>query len=98
MVTTTYQKFSLISLALLQWGQGGPWPPHLCPVLVQFLSFAIPVARILAMLWPPHLFTASNAPASYLKDTTEFLKLIETTKLPQKCILASIDIIHQHPT
>ena len=22
------------SLALLQWGQGGPWPPHFCPVLV----------------------------------------------------------------
>ena len=44
------------------------------------------------MLWPPHLFTASNAPAAYLKDTTEFLKLIETTKVPPKCILASIDV------
>ena len=22
------------ALALLQWGQGGPWPPHFCPVLM----------------------------------------------------------------
>ena len=29
---------------------------------------------------------------SYLKDMTQFLKLIETTKLPQNCILASIDV------
>ena len=21
-------------LVLLQWGQGGPWPPHFCPILV----------------------------------------------------------------
>ena len=29
---------------------------------------------------------------SYLKDTSDFLKLIETTKLPDKCLLASIDV------
>ena len=29
---------------------------------------------------------------SYLKDTTDFLKLIETTKLPEKCLLTSIDV------
>lgn len=29
---------------------------------------------------------------SYLKDSTEFLKLIEITKLPPNCVLASIDI------
>ena len=29
---------------------------------------------------------------SYLKDSTEFLKLIETTKLPHNCLLASIDV------
>ena len=29
---------------------------------------------------------------SYLKDTTDFLKLIETRKLPEKCLLASIDV------
>ena len=29
---------------------------------------------------------------SYLKDMTDFLKLIETTKLPEKCLLASIDV------
>ena len=29
---------------------------------------------------------------SYLKDSTEFIKLIETTNLPTKCFLASIDV------
>ena len=30
---------------------------------------------------------------SYLKDTTDFLKLIEKTKLPEKCIfIASTDV------
>ena len=29
---------------------------------------------------------------SYIRDTTEFINLIETTKLPKECILASIDV------
>ena len=35
--------------------------------------------------------TCKNLP-SYLKDSTEFLKLIETTKIPSNCMLASIDV------
>ena len=26
--------------ALLQWGQGGPWPPHFCSILVEFLCLS----------------------------------------------------------
>ena len=25
---------NIVTLALLQWGQGAPWPPHFCPILV----------------------------------------------------------------
>ena len=46
---------------------------------------------IIPICWSMITTTCQNLP-SYLKDTTEFLKLIETTKLPSKCTLASIDV------
>ena len=35
--------------------------------------------------------TCKNLP-SYLRDSTEFLKLIETIKIPSNCLLASIEV------
>jgi hypothetical protein len=47
-----------------------------------------PISQFSDRWLQPHV---KNLP-SYLRDSTEFLKLIETTKIPSNCILASIDV------
>ena len=53
------------ALALLQWGQWGAMAPSLLSyfsiVSMSWFTFSV-VSIIFIMLWPPHLFSASNAP------------------------------------
>ena len=58
------------------------------PIVSSCNSITETISQFVDRWLQPHV---KNLP-SYLKDMTEFLKLIETTKLPPKCILASIDV------
>ena len=58
------------------------------PIVSSCNSITETISQFVDQWLQPHV---KNLP-SYLKDTTEFLKLIETTKLPPECILASIDV------
>ena len=58
------------------------------PIVSSCNSITETISQFVDQWLQPHV---KNLP-SYLKDTTEFLKPIETTKLPSKCILASIDV------
>ena len=63
-------------------------PMGIRPIVSSCNSITEPISQFVDKWLQPHVKTLP----SYLKDTTEFLKLIETTKLPQNCILASIDV------
>ena len=63
-------------------------PMGIRPIVSSCNSITEPISQFVDKWLQPHIKTLP----SYLKDTTEFLKLIETTKLPQNCILASIDV------
>ena len=63
-------------------------PMAIRPIVSSCNSITETISQFVDRWLQPHV---KNLP-SYLKDTTEFLKLIETTKLPPKCILASIDV------
>ena len=63
-------------------------PMAIRPIVSSCNSITEPISQFVDKWLQPHVKTLP----SYLKDTTEFLKLIETTKLPQNCILASIDV------
>ena len=50
-----------------------------------------PTERISTYL--DHWFQAlAKSPPSYIKDTNEFIKYIESTKLPKDCILCTLDV------
>ena len=51
-------------------------------------SITEPISQFADRWLQPHV---KNLP-SYLRDSTEFLKLVETMKIPSNCLLASIDI------
>ena len=58
------------------------------PIVSSCKSITEPLSQFVDRWLQPHV---KKLP-SYLKDTTEFLRLIETTKLPTNCLLASIDV------
>ena len=51
-------------------------------------SITEPISQFADRWLQPHV---KNLP-SYLTDSMEFLKLIETIKIPSNCLLASIDV------
>ena len=58
------------------------------PIVSSCNNITKPISQFVDRWLQPHV---KNLP-SYVKDPTEFLKLIETTKLPHNCLLASIDV------
>ena len=58
------------------------------PIISSCNSITEPISQFVDRWLQPHV---KNLP-SYLKNSTEFLKLIETTKSPHNCLLASIDV------
>ena len=58
------------------------------PIVSSCNSITEPLSQFVDRWLQPHV---KRLP-SYLKDTTEFLRLIETTELPNNCLLASIDV------
>ena len=59
-------------------------PMGIRPIVSSCNNITEPISQFADKWLQPHV---KNLP-SYLKDTTEFLKLIETTKLPQDCMTA----------
>ena len=58
------------------------------PIVSSCNSITEPISQFVDRWLQPHVKTLP----SYLKDSTEFLKLIETTKFPHRSLLASIDV------
>ena len=63
-------------------------PMGIRPIVSSCNSITEPISQFVDRWLQPHI---KKLP-SYLKDSTDFLKPIETTKIPEKCLLASIDI------
>ena len=63
-------------------------PMGIRPIVSSCDSITEPISQFVDRWLQPHV---KNLP-SYLKDSTEFLNPIETTKLPHNCLLASIDV------
>ena len=60
-------------------------PMGIRPIVSSCNSITKPISQFVDRWLQPHVKNL----LSYLKDSTEFLKLIETTKIPSNCILAS---------
>ena len=58
------------------------------PIVSSCNSITEPISQFVDRWLQPHV---KKLP-SYLKDTTDFLNLIETTTLSEECLLASIDV------
>ena len=65
------------------------------PIVSSCNSITEPISQFVDRWLQPHI-KKTNLP-SYLKDSTEFLRLIETTKLSPNCMLASIDVSSNIP-
>ena len=63
-------------------------PMGIRPIVSSCNSITEPISQFVDRWLQPHV---KNLP-SYLRDSTEFLKLIETIKIPSNCLLASIDV------
>ena len=63
-------------------------PMGIRPIVSSCNSITEPISQFVDRWLQPHV---KKLP-SYLKDSTEFLKLIETTEFTQHCLLASIDV------